>query len=193
MVTVSDEWDVGEYQYFNDDVKFMAELLDKNWDTFSKYKQEKPVISYDPNQWMTSAKHGGFIYVYQISRYNSMSTTDYRTLQRTVFLALRMTAPHRDQLYRLVDEVYRIVYAFRRTGQAKLFGYTYMEIINDRISNDMTNWYTDTMDIKLTCYNYPIESDGYGIPDPYEEDVPTFPSQEETAPGESDQDASGGP
>lgn len=165
MVIVSDDWDVGEHQYFNDDVKFIAELLQDNWDTFSESSQEKPVISYDPNQWQTSARSGGFIYVYQISRYNSVATMDYRTLQRTVFLALRLTAPHRDMLYRLVDEVYKIIMAFRRTGQAKLFGYTYMEIINDRIDNGMTGWYTDTMDLKLTCYNYPIDSDGFGIPD----------------------------
>lgn len=169
MVTVSDDWDVGDYEYFNDDVRFMAELLQDNWDTFSEGNQEAPVITYDPKQWQTSARHGGYIYVYQISRYNSVVTMDYRTIQRTVFLALRLTAPHRDQLYRLVDEVYRIIFAFRRTGQAKLFGYTYMEIINDRISNELTNWYTDTMDIKLTCYNYPISSSGFG--DVHEENV----------------------
>ena len=172
MTEIGDNWDIGDdgLLYFNDDVKFIANLLDRNWNTFNEFDQEKPVISYDPNQWMTSARHGGFIYVYQISRYNSIATTDYRTLQRTVFLALRITAPQRDMLYRMADQVFRIIFAFRRTGQAKLYGYTYMEIINDRISNELTGWYTDTMDIKLTCYNYPIKSAGFGVDDDFPED-----------------------
>ena len=161
---VSDGWDVGEYEYFNDDVTFVKELLEKNWDTYSENKQEAPVIACDPKQWMTSARHGGFIYVYQISRYNSVSTMDYRTLQRTVFVAIRSTAPHRAMLYRMVDQIYKILLAHRRVGQANLMGYTYMEIINDRISNDLTGWYTDTLDIKLTSYNFPIGSDGFGMP-----------------------------
>jgi hypothetical protein len=45
-----------------------------------------------------------------------------------------------------------------------------MEIINDRISNELTGWYTDTMDIKLTCYNYPIKSAGFGVDDDFPED-----------------------
>lgn len=162
MVEVSDGWDVGEYEYFNDDVSFIKELLEENWDTFGEWHQEAPVISCDPKQWMTSARHGGFIYVYQISRYNSVSSTDYRTLQRTVFIAIRSTAPHRDMLYRMVDQIYKIVMAHRRVGQDKLLGYTYMEVINDRISNDLTGWYTNTLDLKLTSYNFPIESDGFG-------------------------------
>ena len=163
MVEVSDGWNVGGYQYFNDDVNFIKDLLQENWGTYKEYTQEPPVISCDPKQWMTSARAGGFIYVYQISRYNSVSTTDYRTLQRTVFLAIRSTAPHRDMLYRMVDQIYQILLAFRRAGQAELLGYTYLEIINDRISNDLTGWYTNTLDVKLTSYNYPIDSAGFGV------------------------------
>lgn len=166
MVEVSDGWDVGEYQYFNDDVTFIKDLLQENWGTYAEYTQEAPVISCDPRQWMTSARAGGFIYVYQISRYNSVSSMDYRTLQRTVFVSIRSTAPFRDMLYRMVDQIYKILLAYRRAGQKDLMGYTYLEVINDRISNDLTNWYTDTLDVKLTSYNYPIESDGFGIPKP---------------------------
>ena len=159
---VSDGWDVGEYHYFNDDVKLVHDMLKDNWDTFSEYGYEPPTFGYDPRQWMTSARNA-FIYIYQISRYNSVSTTDYRTLQRTAFIAIRTSAPNRDIFYRTVDKIYEILLAFRRAGQKNLAGFTYMEIINDRISNDLTGWYTNTLDIKLTTYNYPVESDGFGL------------------------------
>lgn len=160
---VSDEWDVGEYHYFNDDVKFICDLLKENWDTFSDYQMEAPVFQYKPEQWMSSTKNSSVVYVYQISRYNSVSSTDYRTMQRTAFIAIRTSCRHRDVFYRTVDNIYKILLAFRRAGQKNLAGFTYMEIINDRISNDLTGWYTNTLDIKLTSYNYPVESDGFGL------------------------------
>lgn len=161
MVEVSDGWDVGRYQYFTDDVKLIYDLLDENWDT---YPMEKPVIAYMPEQWMS---HGdrAFIYVYHISRYNSVSTVDYRTIQRTSFIAIRTTARTREYLYGVVDNIYKIIYAHRRVGQKDLGGFTYLEIINDRSLNDLTGWYTNTLDIKLTSYNYPIESSGFGMKD----------------------------
>jgi len=161
MVEVSDHWDVGEYQYFNDDPRFIAEMLDDNWDTFPL---EKPVITYLPDQWMTSARHA-FIYVYQVSRYNSVSSTDYRTIQRTSFVAIRLNCPNRESFFAYFDHIYQIILAHRRIGQAKLHGYTYMEVINDRVINDLSGWYTGTMDVKLTSYNYPVESDGFGMCD----------------------------
>ena len=159
MVEVSDGWDVGEYQYFNDDVKFLHDLLKDNWNTFPL---EPPVFAYKPDQWMTSARVA-MVYVYQISRYNSVSSVDYRTLQRTSFLAVRLQTQNRDSFYAYMDELYKIIYAHRRVGQKNLHGYTYLEIINDRIVNDLTGWYTATLDVKLVSYNYPVESDGFGM------------------------------
>lgn len=161
---VSNGWDVGEYHYFNDDVKFICDMLKDNWDTFGEYGYEPPVFAYKPEKWMTSARNAS-IYVYQISRYNSVSSTDYRTLQRTAFIAIRTTAPNREMFYATVDRIYKIILAHRRAGQKKLQGFTYMEIINDRISNDLTGWYTNTLDVKMTSYNYPVESDGFGVKD----------------------------
>ena len=161
MVEVGDGWDVGDFEYFNDDPKFLAEMLDENWNTFPL---EKPVITYKPEQWMSSAR-SAFVYVYQISRYNSVSSTDYRTLQRTSFLAIRLSCPNREAFFTYMDHVYKIVLAHRRIGQRDLHGYTYLEIINDRVMNDLSGWYTGTMDVKMTCYNYPVSSDGFGVKD----------------------------
>ena len=52
--------------------------------------------------------------------------------------------------------------ANRRLGQNRLDGFTYFEVINDRVQNDLSGWYTATMDIKLTSYNDPVKSAGFG-------------------------------
>lgn len=149
-------------EFFTDDVKFIADLLKENWGTFHKWNLERPPIIYEPEQWMTNAANAA-VFVYQVSRYNSVSTTDYSTIQRTSFVAVRTSARHRKVFRKMVDEVYQIIYAHRRVGQNKLNGYTFMEIINDRDTNDYLGWYGNTLDIKLTTYNYPVASDGYGI------------------------------
>ena len=164
MVYVSDDWDVGEYEYFNDDVKMICDMLDENWDTFTEHGVEKPVFAYTPEAYATDARRA-FVYVYQISRYNSVSTTDYETLQRTSYISIRTTARNRRYFYVIVDNIYKILLAHRRIGQRDLHGYTWLEIINDRSLNDLTGWYTNTLDVKLVSYNYPMKSDGFGMRD----------------------------
>lgn len=159
---VSDDWDVGEYEYFNDDVLLIYNLLNDHWDTLSGEGVDKPVIAYTPETWATDARNAA-IYIYQISRYNSVSTTDYETLQRTSYISIRTTARHRRQFYVVVNNIYRILLAYRRVGQRDLGGFTWLEIINDRSVNDLTGWYTNTLDVKLVSYNYPILSDGFGM------------------------------
>lgn len=147
-----------ESPLFTDEPRMIAEMLRDNW---SLGPDDIPTIAYVPEEYMTSA-NVAFIYVYQISRYNSVSTTDYRTIQRTSFLAIRMNTRFRHKLFQYMDEIYRIIMAHRRIGQKGLKGFTFMEVINDRIQNDVSGWYIATMDIKLTSYNYPVRSAGYG-------------------------------
>ena len=161
---VSDDWEVGEYEYFNDDVLMIHDMLADNWDTFSEEGVEKPQFEYMPEKWAGDGRHA-MVYIYQISRYNSVSSTDYETLQRTSYISIRTTARHRRQFHVIVNNIYRILLAHRRIGQRNLGGYTWLEIINDRSLNDLTGWYTNTLDVKLVTYNYPIKSDGFGMKD----------------------------
>lgn len=149
---------VKETPLFSDEPAMIAEMLRENW---SLGPEDTPTIAYVPEEYMTSARVA-LIYVYQVSRYNSISTTDYRSLQRTSFIAVRLNTRFRNKLFEFMQEVYRIIMANRRLGQKELGGYTYMEIINDRVQNDLSGWYTATMDVKLTSYAYPIQSAGFG-------------------------------
>ena len=149
---------VRENEFFNDDPMMLVDMLKREW---SLGPQDTPTITCVPEEMQSSARIA-LIYVYQISRYNSVSTMDYSTLQRTSFLAIRLNTENRRMFYKYMQEIYRILLANRRLGADKLHGYTYFEIINDRIANDLIGWYTCTLDVKMTAYVYPIRSAGFG-------------------------------
>ena len=52
--------------------------------------------------------------------------------------------------------------ANRRAGKKRLGGYSYLEINNERFSNDLVGWFTTTIDIKMVSYNTPLRSAGFG-------------------------------
>ena len=149
---------VEENVLFNDDPMLLVKMLKEGW---TKDLGNPPTFTCIPEEWQTPARVA-LIYVYHISRYNSISTIDYSTLQRTSFLAIRINVRNRAKLYEYMQEVYRILMANRRRGADDLNGYTYFEVINDRIANDLSGWYSCTLDVKMTAYVYPIRSAGFG-------------------------------
>lgn len=149
---------VKESILFGDDPGMIAEMLRESW---SLGPDDTPTITHIPEEYMTSARVA-LIYVYQVSRYNSTSSTDYNTLQRTSFIAVRLSTRFRAKFFQYMEEVYRIMYAHRRLGNRDLAGYTFLEVINDRTSQDTSGWYINTMDLKLTSYVYPLRSAGFG-------------------------------
>lgn len=149
---------VPETELFCDDAKLVCDMLRREW---SLDIDNCPTFTYIPEEFMSSSRVA-LVYVYQISRYNSVSTIDYATLQRTSFVAIRLNTRFRHKFYEYMQEIYRILMANRRVGADNLNGYTYFEVINDRITNDLSGWYTCTMDVKLTGYVVPIRSAGFG-------------------------------
>lgn len=142
----------------SDDVGCIAKILKDDW---SLPPYDTPVIDYIPEAVMAYAMPA-YIYVYQVSRYNSISSTDYRTLQRNSFIGIRISTRSRDKLYLYLDEVYRILMANRRAGPQYLNHYTYMEAINDHIDNSANGWYSATVDVKMISYCFRIKSPGFG-------------------------------
>ena len=155
-------WDDGspppENMFFTDDAVMITDMLKKSW---SLGPEDTPVISFSMEGMMVDARKA-YIYVYLVSRYNSISATDYGTLQRTSFVDLRISTRSRNKLYQYAQEVYRIVYANRRLGWDKLNGYTWWEITNDRVDNSAQGWYSVLFSTKLVSYCYPVISPGFG-------------------------------
>ena len=147
-----------ENEFFMDDVAVITKMLKDGW---SLGPEDTPVISYEMEGMMVDAR-ASYVFVYHVSRYNSVSSTDYLTLQRTSFVDIRVSSRSRKKLYEYTQEIYRIIYANRRLGPKYLNGYTWMEITNDRLGNDAQGWYSVLLSMKLMSYAYPIFSPGFG-------------------------------
>lgn len=150
-----------ETEFFTDDAKLIYDLLNDNW---SLNKDMRPTMAYVPEAYMMNAREGS-IYVYPISRQNSITSMDYRTMGRTSMVGIKLSARVRERYFEWSQEVYRIMLANRRKGFNDLNGYYYIEVMDDRQATDLTGWYSTTFDIKLTTYVKPIVSAGFGKED----------------------------
>lgn len=149
-----------EHLIFTDDSETVADMLKREWDLGPG---KEPSITFDPKQSATSARYAS-IFIYTLNRSNRISSTDYRTLERTAYLGIRVSAALRENLLEVVQEVYRIIAANRRAGKRRLCGYTFMEVSADRFSNDLLGFYTCTLDIRMVSYNTPLYTAGVGTP-----------------------------
>lgn len=149
---------VPENPLYLDDAGLIGEMLKRDWELGVG---KEPTIAYKPESYMMNARYGA-IYIYQISRNTQINTTDYRTLQVTSHVGIKIASNFRENHFEICEEVKRILMTNRRGGKRKLGGYTYLEINNERFSNDLVGWYTTTIDIKLTSFNTPLRSPGFG-------------------------------
>ena len=146
-----------ENEFFTDDAKLFAELLKEQW---SLGPGEEPTISYVPESYMMQARIGS-IYVYTVSMPLSITTVDYRTLQRLGYVSIRLNMRDRNRFFIWGQEVMRILLANRRSTVLRDWGYTFYEVTSVKQTPDLSGWYTATFDIKLTCYNRGIKSSGF--------------------------------
>lgn len=147
-----------EVEYFTDDARLIAELIKEQW---SLGPGEEPVVSYVPESFMMQARIGA-IYVYPLSMPLSISTVDYRTMQKLGYVSIRLSTRDRERHFIWGQEVMRILLANRRAPALRRNGYTFMEITSSRMIPDLSGWYASTIDLKLTCYNRGIRSHGFG-------------------------------
>lgn len=143
---------------FSDDARTITEIIQRDW----SLGPDSPLsIAYVPESYVADARVG-FIYAYPLTRTNEPSTTDYRLFDRHSRISLRISNRSRDEHFRWCGEVYRILMANRRPGKRGLRGYTYLNVLNDRMSDGLSGWYTTTIDIDLVSHNTPIHSAGFG-------------------------------
>ena len=151
---------VPEFDLYSDDVRMIYNLLKEGW----SIGLENPLnAEFEPEQELVNARIGN-IYVYHVSRENSISTVDYRTLRRQSKVAVRVATRFRKNHFEWCNEVYRILMANRRLGlgHCGLHNYTYLEVTGDRQFTDLSGWYVTTFDVKLTGYMTPLCSSGFG-------------------------------
>ena len=149
---------VPETPLYTDDVRMINDMFEEQWSLGPGHELN---TTFEPSSYMVNARLGQ-IYVYQTSRNNRISSTDYRTLERRSHISIRVSNPNRDEHYLWCDEVYRILVANRRRGQNRFGGYTYLELHDDHTSNNQIGWYTTTIEIELISFNTPLRSAGFG-------------------------------
>lgn len=145
---------------YSDDVRLITNLIKDQW----SIGYDNPLnIDYEPEQFWVQGRIGN-VFVYHISRDNRISTVDYRTLQRTSRIGIRVANRFRKNHFQWCDEVYRILMANRRLGKGRgnLCTYTYLEVTGDRSFNDLSGWYVTTFDVNLISYNTPLMTAGMG-------------------------------
>lgn len=149
---------VEETPLFLDDSRIIGEMLKDDW---SLGPGKEPTIAYKPESYMMNARYGA-IYIYMISRSTQPTSADYRTVQLTSHVGIKISSNFRENHFEICEEIKRILMANRRAGKKRLGGYTYLKLENERFSNDLVGWFTTTMDISMISYNTPLRSAGFG-------------------------------
>lgn len=149
---------VQENSFYTDDTKLIAEMIKREWSLGPEYM---PNVTYIPEEMAVNSRLG-YVYVYRVSRSNRITTVDYRTYGRDSYISIKLSTRLRKDMYAFGDEIYRILLANRRLGQDRMEGYTYLEILSDKETRDLSGWYTTTIDTKLVTYNKAIRSAGFG-------------------------------
>lgn len=144
---------------FTDDAKLVAELLRRYWPEVPGV--DPPAINYQTEAYMVDSRVGS-IFVTELSVPENVASSDYSTVTRTSRVSIRVSCRFRERMVEWSDTVCRCLYEARRAGWDELAPYTFLDITTRRLINDGTGWYTSVIDIKLTGYHIPLDSDGLG-------------------------------
>ena len=139
--------------------KIISDIIKGQW---SLDIGDEPVVAYRRDAYMMNSRVGA-IYVYMISGTQNISTIDYRTTQRVANVSIRLSNPDRDRHLRWMEEIERILMTNRRAGPRVLGGYEFLEITSISPANDLSGYYTTTIDVKLTGFAFRIHSAGFGV------------------------------
>lgn len=156
---------IEENDLFPEDERIVCDLLKSQWSLGPS--GPVPVFAYLPESFLMNAGRTGSVYVYPVSATEEPSSTDYSTVKRVAYVAVRLSNRGRDQHFAEAREVRRILAANRRLGQSRdgkgnLGWYTYLEVTGIRRATDLSGWYATTFEIRLTTYNLPFRSAGLG-------------------------------
>lgn len=149
---------VPEVTFIPDYAKLLADLI---WNEWSLGPENIPTVTYEVESEMVSARLGN-IHVYQMTGSSAQASIDYRNVNLTAYVGIKVSTRFRETYYEWVNEVYRILYAYRRAGPRKLKGMMFLDIINLKPQNDLSGWYAGTFDVRLVSHSRPIISAGFG-------------------------------
>lgn len=151
---------IPETPLFTDDAKVLGELLRREW---SLPPGKEPSIAYDVRSSVTSSRYAS-VFIYMVNRSTRIASVDYNQLERVSHLAIKVNATYRENFLEVVQEIERIIMSCRRAGKTNLGGYTYVEMTSERFSNDLSGYYSCTIEVCMTSHNTPLHTAGMASP-----------------------------
>lgn len=142
--------------YVNDDAKMLCDMLAEDWPATPG--EPRPTFVYEREKLMMDSRYGN-VFVYLVSSPKNIADTDFRTVDRTPRLAIKLACRSRDLMFRWARIIESILQSHRRAMRA-VGPYTYLEVINERPDNNADGWYAYTYDVKLTGFHIPIRGNG---------------------------------
>ena len=150
---------VRENVFFTDDAAVIAKMLANEW---SLGPENTPNIMYIPETYIVNSRVGS-IYVYVAGTPKPrISTTDYRTLDKSVRVNIKLDTRRRDTHFLWGEEIVRIILANRRKGRRNQVGASYLELGSVRPLPNESGWYTTIIEVTLVYHNMAIRSAGFG-------------------------------
>ena len=144
--------------FYTDDVSMICSILEENW----SLPMPRPNF-YREQDTMVRNNNPGSIYIYSLGRNNQRYGTNYDAVKRTHRICIDVQNPeNRQRHYDWLNEIYRILWMFRRAGKNKLKGWDYLEISNDNFKQGYVRFYHDAMEINLVREVKTIHSNGFG-------------------------------
>lgn len=134
-------------KYFRDVPQMVAGWIKRDW---SLGPQQTPNVEYIPEKFIMNARVGT-IFVYPTYMSEDIASTNYDYVTRTARVSIKVSTRMRETHYSWVDEVYRILYVNRRRGVKCMDGWEFLEILSNRPMQDLSGWYTTTIDVKFTA------------------------------------------
>lgn len=144
---------------FSDDAKLIADILRRDWPTAPGV--DPPQINYERESYMVNAREGA-IFVEASSIPENIADSDYRTVTRNGRASVTVSCRFRDKMFDWGEKVCDILYGVRRAGWKELAPYTHLTIASRRLMNNASGWYSMVIELRLTGYHVPVDSDGLG-------------------------------
>ena len=147
-----------EYDLYQDDAKMIADMIRDGW---SLGPDLDPTITYIPESFMANARVA-HIHVYRMTTSYAFASIDYRNMTSTTYIGVRIGTRYRENHFKVVREVQRILAANRRAGPKYLNGYQFLHVVNVKQQNDPSGWYVTSIEIRLVNNAIGYKTAGFG-------------------------------
>lgn len=156
-----------EEVYYSDDTRMVCELISSHWEYDPA---NKPLFYFDKSDEQgrnVTARQSqrGSIYIYSLGKNITRQSINYDSMRWTHRICIDIQNPvNRERHYAWMNEVYRILWKYRRAGRYQLGGWDYFDISNESYKPGYVAYYHATIEINLVREVKRLPGGGFGEP-----------------------------